>query len=87
MNKKSQVEPMQIIILFIILAVVAGIVIYMFNTQIGKEKKLTEEQLSGLEDTDKDGIKNFLDRCPTAPGLPEFQGCSSQQALDESIKK
>lgn len=65
--RKSQVDPMHIIILFIILAVVAGIVIYMFTTQIGKEKGITEKQIGGLDDTDGDGVANFLDKCPNTP--------------------
>lgn len=84
--RKAQVDPMQIIILFIILAIVAGVVIYIFTTQVGKEKGVTEEQIGGLGDADKDGVANFLDKCPNQPGLAEYNGCPSKEALDAATK-
>jgi hypothetical protein len=79
--KRAQVDPLKIIILFIILAVVAGIIIYIFTTQVGKEAKIVEEQLEALGDEDDDGVANFLDKCPRQPGVSEYSGCPSESAL------
>ena len=63
--KKAQVEPIQIIILFIILAVVAGIVIYIFATQSGKASNIIGTKIEGLQkDKDSDGIPDSSDICP-----------------------
>ncbi len=87
--KRAQVEPMQIIILFIILAIVAGILIFVFTGQLSKEKNITSENINKLGDDDKDNVPNFLDKCPNVPGSAEFEGCPTQAALDaaNAIKK
>jgi len=65
---KAQVDPMQIVILFIILAIVAGIVIYIFIKQSGAETGVIEDKISGLKiDTDSDGLPNSADPCPCDP--------------------
>jgi len=65
MKTKAQADPMQIIILFIILAVVAGIVIYIFIKASGKEAGVIEEKIGGLEkDFDGDGLADTIDPCP-----------------------
>ncbi len=77
--KKAQVDPMQIIILFIILAVVAGIVIYIFITSSGKQVGVIEKKIGGLEkDTDGDGLADTIDPCPcdTNNNLPCSIKCS-----------
>lgn len=66
--KKAQVDPLKIVVLFIILAVVAGIVIWMFNSYFGKETEIVGGQISGLqEDKDNDGLVNTIDPCPCDP--------------------
>ncbi len=65
MRKKAQVDPMHLIILFIILAIVAAIVIFAFNTYFGKQTGIVEKQISGFEtDHDSDGIPDTVDMCP-----------------------
>jgi len=76
---KGQVDPWKVIIGFIIVAVVAGLVLFIFQSQLGKEKEITEKQLEGLDDTDKDGIPNFLDKCDTDEELinqVDSSGCA-----------
>ncbi|MBN2420809.1 hypothetical protein JXB27_00860 [Candidatus Woesearchaeota archaeon] len=88
-NKKAEVDPIKIIMIFVILAVVVAILIYYFNTQIGKSKEITEKQFDALGDEDGDNIANFIDKCPDVKspmGKPEFDGCADQAALDAAEK-
>lgn len=83
MKKRADVEPMSVIVGFIILLVAAGIIIFIFKTQTGKLANSTNQQITGLQqDSDKDGVADVFDKCPNQPGLPEFQGCPSQAALN-----
>lgn len=66
--KKGEIEPMQIVILFIILAVVAGVVIYIFVNYTGKEAGIIGSKIEGLnKDTDNDGVVDTADPCPCDP--------------------
>ena len=81
--KKAQVDPLKIIIAFIVLLIAAGVLIFIFTTQLGKEKGIVEKQIVGLEDTDDDGVANFIDKCPNTPPNEKAQvdtlGCSPSQ--------
>ncbi|MFC1728420.1 hypothetical protein ACFLZ7_03080 [Nanoarchaeota archaeon] len=85
--KKAQIDPMKIVILFIILAIVAAIVIYMFNTQAGKSKDIVDEQIGSLGDADGDGVATFLDKCPKTPkneiALVDSKGCAPSEQTQE----
>ncbi len=60
---------------------------YHFNYSIGFGSPLTDKKVVKLiapppppvkvepKDTDKDGIVDSLDKCPTVPGLAKYQGC------------
>lgn len=77
--KKAEVDPMKLIILFIILAITAAIVLYIFNTQVSKEKAITESQLDSLtKHSDADGIPDALDQCPYQTG-PKPSGCPEEK--------
>lgn len=83
-NKKGEVDPIKIIMIFVILAVVVAIMVYYFNTQIGKEKAITEGQLDALStDTDKDGVVDFMDKCKDSGSLgkTEYSGCQTEEDL------
>lgn len=76
--KKAQLNPIEIILLFVVLAVVAGIIIYIFVSQSGQAGKATQSQ---IKDTDTDGIPDILDKCPTQLGSAQYQGCLNQESL------
>ena len=40
---------------------------------------LNQEKKSKKRDRDKDGIYDYKDKCPTIPGLREFQGCPTPE--------
>jgi OOP family OmpA-OmpF porin len=60
---------------------------YHFNYSLGFGSPLTEKKVTKLippppppvkvepKDTDKDGIVDSVDKCPTVPGLAKYQGC------------
>jgi outer membrane protein OmpA-like peptidoglycan-associated protein len=55
---------------------------YHFMYQVGVAGRLTEKKAPKVIvpptpplDTDKDGIIDSLDKCPTVPGLAKYQGC------------
>jgi len=74
-NKKGVEMVPAIIITFIIVLVVLVVMVFIFRTYIGKETDVLQEQLDSFGDEDKDGIRNFLDKCPCDCGVNENDGC------------
>ena len=86
-GKKGVELSMNVVIILVILLIVAVSVIAVFGKLFGKEAGQIERQIDSLGDEDKDGVANFFDKCPCSPGEREFDGCLTQQDLDDTKGK
>ncbi|MBW2996276.1 hypothetical protein KY332_03175 [Candidatus Woesearchaeota archaeon] len=86
-NKKAVEMSLNVVITAVILLVVLIVVVAVFTRLFGREAKQLEGQISGLDDTDEDNIINMFDRCPCTEGVKDYDGCSSQEALDQAKAK
>jgi len=64
MKNKKAFELPQYVVGFAIAMIVLVVVVFIFRSGIGKEKDILEEQIDSFGDCDKDGVQNFLDKCP-----------------------
>lgn len=61
-NSKGQIDPIKLIVLFILIGVVAAVLIFGFNTLFGKQIGLVDDQMDSLDDSDNDGKPDFIQR-------------------------
>ena len=69
-KKAFEINPLSIIMVFIILLIVAAIVLYGFRTTFGKQTEFAKETLEKTTtsgDKDQDGIIDMFDSCPDDP--------------------
>ncbi len=74
MKKKAQVNPMELVIWFIILAVAAAVIIYMFTKQTGGEKSVIDTQIASVQNANN-ALPNLLNTCPKGSS-PGANGCT-----------
>jgi len=60
MNKNAQVDPIKLIVAFIVIGVVATIVLFGFNRMFAKEVNNVDSNIDSLKDSDGDGKPDFL---------------------------
>ena len=86
-NKKAVEMSLNVVITAVILLIVLIVIVAVFTRLFGKEAEHLEGQISGLDDTDNDNIINMFDKCPCTAGVKDYDGCSSQEALDQAKTK
>tara|TARA_Y100000031_G_C8123761_1_gene339474 strand:- start:63 stop:326 length:264 start_codon:yes stop_codon:yes gene_type:complete len=66
---KKGVLAFEVLVKAILVIAVLVILLFMYNSFFGQQKKVGDDQISGLtSDFDSDGIKDILDKCPCDPG-------------------
>ena len=57
---KAQVDPIKLIVAFIIVGIVAAVVLFGFNRMFSKELSTVDDSIDSLSDKDGDGKPDFL---------------------------
>ena len=57
---KAQVDPIKLIVAFIIVGIVAAVVLFGFNRMFSKEIGTIDDSIDSLSDKDGDGKPDFL---------------------------
>ncbi len=57
---KGQIDPIKLIILFVIIGIVAAVLLFWFNDAFGKEIDIVDDRLDSLDDQDNDGKPDFI---------------------------
>lgn len=81
MNRKAM-AMWEVLIWGIILVIVAFLVIFGFKNLFGKETGSIDEQITSVTaDSDKDGVKDILDKCKNTPegSSVDVRGCAAGQ--------
>jgi len=93
-KKAIEIVPSTIVV-FAIIIIVFIILIAVFSKYFAKEAGTVGEQLDSLGDCDKDGVANFLDKCPClafkeGEQSDKYAGCPNntepKKCTDEEIK-
>lgn len=59
-NKGAQIDPIKLIILFVIIGIVAAVLLFWFNKSFGQEIDIIDDRLDSLDDQDNDGKPDFI---------------------------
>lgn len=59
-SSKGQIDPIKLIVLFILIGVVAAVLIFGFSNLFGKQIGLVDDQMDSLDDSDNDGKPDFI---------------------------
>lgn len=74
-NKRGFELSLNVIVIAILVLVVVSVSIMVFTGIMGDSIKKINDIFGRMEDYDKDGIEDIMDKCPCEPGKPEYGGC------------
>ena len=87
-NKRGVELSLNVIVIAVIVLVVVSVSIMVFTGIIGDSIKKIQDIFGRMDDYDKDGIEDIMDKCPCKPGEPEYSGCpKSISDMTEDEKK
>ena len=76
---RSTVALFAVIVLVTLIAILS-----VFTNLFEKQTDNVGNQIDGLDDEDGDEVINMFDKCPCIVGEREYDGCTSQTALDKA---
>jgi len=86
-NKKAVELSLNVIVIAVIILIVLIVSIVIFTGLVGESASDTKITMRSItKDSDGDGIKDFLDKCPCYPGTAEYNGCP-EDITDENREK
>lgn len=89
-NKKG-LNALGIIGTLVVVAVLVILVLFIENRSLFSQSDIVETQIGGIQgDADKDGIRNFFDKCPCTFGDSISEGCPAaftDAQKEEDVKK
>ena len=84
-NKKGMdVDPIKLIVGFVLIGIVFGLFLYFFTDTFGKQASdIRQKAKESTGDYDRDFVPDIVDKCPcdtSPPGKQEYGGCATKDA-------